>query len=227
MPAEPVHGGETDLVARVVADEDGGAAAKRLFLHELADAHALVFPCGTHLDDVLAALNAELASDDGKHGPGQPVRVGREARCAPVVEGEGQALVLQQQAGLAVHRVRQPQPHALEAPGRHGVACDRAAGAASLEAVLARDRQPGMRKQPVDLGDGSATHQRDRSASVAIQPLERAAEVFADMHTGRRVGEIDERAVEIEEVGPLALRRRRPTPGQSPPLASAARGRAG
>src|SRR5881394_2415078 len=82
MPAEPVHGGETDLVARVVADEDGGAAAKRLFLHELADAHALVFPCGTHLDDVLAALDAELASDDGKHGPGQPVRVGRSTRRA-------------------------------------------------------------------------------------------------------------------------------------------------
>jgi hypothetical protein len=98
----------------------------------------------------------------------------------------------------------------------------RARSVAALEAVLARDRQRERREEPIDVGDAPAGDQRGRAAGRAVARA--AASTVASIGRVGRVGDVQQRAVDVEEQRDLA---RGGDHARGIDLGRAARGRAG
>src|SRR5256885_12819052 len=94
----------------------------------------------------------------------------------------------------------------------HRVTRDPSGGIAPLEAVLARYRQPVVAHQSVDVRDRATADQGDRAPGRATQLRDEPLQVRVRARPAGGGLELDERPVDVEEIGPFRLRRQPPTP---------------
>src|SRR6266568_3331337 len=203
VPAQLVDGCESEFIARVVTDEHRRAAGERRLRHELAQRPALVLAGGLQLHDALALLEAILSVEVGKQRFHGLMHESRQPGDAAVVQGERESFVFEEETGFVNDGLGQTLAHGCEVL-RGLVACRPSRGAAPLRTVLAGSGQLHGWKQRVDLGDGTAAHECDRPAGAVIQLLQLVSQALGDANGGRRFGEVDERTIDIEEVGPVA-----------------------
>ena len=97
----------------------------------------------------------------------------------------------------------EPAAHGLECGRRHGVVVDAACGVAPLDAVLPRRGEAEVRHEFVNLGKRAAADQRDRAARRLIQIHDELLHVAVGTAPPGGLRDIDQRAVDVEEVRPL------------------------
>jgi hypothetical protein len=125
--------------------------------------------------------------------------VARELGHLAVVQRERRALVLDEDAGMAGGEIREQVAQPVERLRVRGVQVHRAVAAATLAAVLARDRKHDAGEQHVDVADRAAGDQRERAAEDRRGLGQRHAEERVDVDAVGRLGELDQRAVDVEE----------------------------
>src|SRR6184192_847235 len=101
------------------------------------------------------------------------------------------------------HGLGEPRAHAVELPGRKRVARNLPRGVAALDAVLPGRGQADAGNEAVDVRDRAAADQRHRAAGRPMQLLDELPQLVIEEDAARRVGELDEGSVDVEEIGPV------------------------
>jgi hypothetical protein len=229
--ADPVHLGKAVFVIQVIADEHRMAAAKGRFRKIFGHRRALVDARRLDFYHALALLQFQPATRFLHQPRHQSMRVGGQMGRLPVVQGERQALVLQQQAGMASqHRCQRLLEGAFGA-GWRGMDPQPAGGVASLQTMLAGQRHALCAQQFFQIGDRAAADQGQGAAADAGQPSDQFKQFQVHPHGRRRVGDFEQRAIDIEEEGALGTgaggRRRDPSLIRLSHLPCRSAGRAG
>jgi hypothetical protein len=162
---------EEILVGDIVTDHERLEVG--LAVDQQAERVALVHPGGSQLHHRLAGHHLEPG---GRLRPG--LEDGLDPRqdllhllgwCQPVVHGERGGLALDEPAGLVVDERAHARLEVVEHTADRGVVDQVADGAVGLEqfgAVTAGDRDPQPVEAAVEVGRGTAGHQRDRGPGV-------------------------------------------------------------
>jgi hypothetical protein len=131
-----------------------------------------------------------------------------QSRRAAEVQGQGKTFILEQQTTMTRRCLAQLRPDRIERFGGKWVRVNMAGGVATLEAMLARRGKLHARKEAVDVGERAPADQRDRTAALREQVGNEPTKVAIRLDIRWRLREIDEGAVDVEEVGPFDSRRR-------------------
>ena len=98
--AERIDGGKAGFVGEIVAKEHGSAAGERRFLHEGADHLALARAAGLEFEHALSGLQGQYLGVTLGEVFGECAGNLLQLRRLTKMQGKGDALVLQVQAGM-------------------------------------------------------------------------------------------------------------------------------
>ena len=143
-------------------------------------------------------VGGELSRDLGQRA----TQRGFDLRCRPVVHGDREALVLEQDARRASREVEHGQARAIKSlPGRC-VAMQLAARITPFEAVQACGGPASRRKQLVQRGDRASTDERHGSVEGVCDIGEQLRQVVVDAHRVGRGSDLEQRPVHVQEQAP-------------------------
>src|SRR5688572_26598724 len=205
VPTHRVHHAKAVFVGDVVAEEYRHAAAERRLAHEFGDRLALVAAGGLELDHHLAALHFDLVAERLGGFADLRVRGGGELRREAVVERDARALVLEHETLVPRGEAADADRHRPQHVRGKAMPMAQALRVASLGAVLPGGGHDERREDLVDARERTAADHRDRALGRAREaPDERELAIVGVDRVGR-VGDLEERAVEIQEEGPMSL----------------------
>jgi hypothetical protein len=149
--------------------------------------------------DLIARLQREARPQLLEHARRERQHARAELGRTAIVQRQRLALVLEQQPRVGGDELDELVAHRFErlAPRRH--AMDRAEPVAALEAVHARRRQLQRREQRVDLLDRPAADHGQRAVERIAGARQQARQRRIDPDRVGRLGEIEQRAVEVDE----------------------------
>src|SRR6266404_1027458 len=206
--AEIFHSRERVLIGEIVADEHRCPARKRRLSHECLDRSVLGETARLDLQHHAAFLDvivaAQLQCDGGHCIANARFELGRHAK----MHGDGSALVLEQGARVSLHprgehRARRGELRIHEARPVHGTRC-----LAPLDSVQARGGQAQRREQRIEILDAAAAHQCDRAPQAFCHLTQQRLETVVCAGFKRRIGQLDQSAVNVQEQAPCKQRRR-------------------
>ena len=199
LDGDAVHvldSGKAAFVGSVVTQEKGGATLERRLLHEGVDGDALVDARQLDVDDAFAEHDFE---------PGV-VRSGdlhRVAACLfplrgePVVHRYGRVLAFHDHAGVSHRQGIGGLHHGRQV--RRSLLFQHAVRIAALCAMLAGRRQRQRFQEAIERIDLTTRDDGQRSAQQVVQGRQRLDQCWRDVNGIRRLGDVDQRAVEIEK----------------------------
>lgn len=183
---------EAAFIRDVVTEEDGATTGERRRGHQPGDRPALVdvrrFEFGHHL----AALDRKMVAADQRLQ--RPNDIAFKVRPLPEVDGERQAFVLEQEAGMRGDEVPHSGTDAVHQVRRNDVA--REIREAQLRAVHARRRQDERREDPVEIRQGATADEGHRAAAAhrhggKTRPHRRIGSDIGGKPADRKQGSVD------------------------------------
>jgi hypothetical protein len=114
------------------------------------------------------------------------------------MEGDAERLVLDQQIGGGRGKAVHPLARLIE-PARRGERDEAAVGQAKLEPVRAGNGQAAAGQVALEVADRAAADEREPTVEPLAETAEKVRQIGRDPDRVRRLGQIDQRTVEIEE----------------------------
>jgi hypothetical protein len=132
---------------------------------------------------------------------------GRQLGRLAVVEGERQALVLEQKTGVTHDQRLELLAQWVAQVRRRAVRPEATGGIPPFEPVLTGEREAQLAQALLEVGERAAADQRQRTTTGLVQTSDQGEQGIADMHRVRMLCQFDQGAVQIKKEGPVGLRR--------------------
>ncbi len=195
------------LVGEVVADEHRRASRERRFVEEGRDRIALVGALRAQFDQVVAGLQV-IAGQPRQRLDRERLQVGGGFRHRPPVQADRLALVLEQRLRITRQQFARMRLDVVQRAWRFHVRRRIAARRPALQAVHAGGREAQRIEQAVEHVDPAAADQRQRAVQRHGKGFQPAHQVRGHHHPLGMVGELHQRAVDVEEQRPAIGQRR-------------------